>query len=362
MAPAPAPLLTPADAEAAAARLLPADVWDFVRSGAGTERTLTANTTMLDRVSLLPRVLVDVSAVSTAGRLLGSDVPAPMAVAPMAYQRAVHPDGELAAAAGALAAGVPFTVSTFSSVAVEDIAVTGADLWFQLYWLRDRGAVAELVARAEQAGARALMLTVDTPRLGRRLADMRRSFTLPPDVAAAHFSLNAEGVQAGVSALAAQTAALVDPALSWADLDWLRERTSLPLICKGILHPDDAVRAARAGAAAVVVSNHGGRQLDGAAASVTALPAVVTAVRAAVGDKVDVLLDGGVRTGAHLLSALALGADGVLVGRPALWGLALGGATGTARVLGLLRAELEDAMALAGCPDLAAAARLTTIH
>jgi 4-hydroxymandelate oxidase len=355
-----ADLLTPADAEALAAGVLPAAVERFVGGAAGAELTLRANRAAFDRLHLVPRVLTDVSSVSTARSLLGTDSALPVAVAPMAYQKAVHPDGEAAAARAARDAGVPFTACTFSSTPLEDITATGAATWFQLYWLRDRGHTEELLRRAEAARCRALMLTVDTPRMGRRTADMRGAFTLPDGVSAVHFGERPDGVprtaSGGVSAVAAQTAHVVDPSLNWSDLDWLRARTRLPLVLKGVLDPADAERAAACGVDALVVSNHGGRQLDGALPALDALPAVARAVAG----RCEVLLDSGIRSGTDVLKALALGADGVLLGRPVLWGLAAGGHQGVLRVLHLLGEELESALALAGCPDLAAAARLRT--
>lgn len=353
-------MLTPADAEGLAAGVLPAAVERFVGGAAGAGLTLDANRAALDRLHLVPRVLTDVSATGTAHSLLGSPAALPVAVAPMAYQRAVHPDGELATARAARAAGVPFTACTFSSTPVEDIAATGVTTWFQLYWLRDRGHTKELLARAEAAGAQALMLTVDTPYMGRRQADMRAAFTLPEGVSPVHFDRRVSGVpdgpQAGVSAVAAQTAGVVDPSLGWADLDWLRAQSTLPLVLKGILDPEDAARAADLGADGVVVSNHGGRQLDGAVPAIEALPAVTEAVDG----RCHVLFDSGIRSGTDVLKTLALGADGVLLGRPALWGLAAGGEAGVRTVLELLREELANALALAGCPDPSSAARLRT--
>lgn len=355
-------MLTPADAEALAADVLPVGVERFVAGGSGSELTLAANRAAFDRLHLVPRVLADVSETSTTATLLADPAGLPLAVAPMAYQRAVHPDGELAVARAAFAAGVPFTACTFSSTPIECIAATGATVWFQLYWLRDRGHTKKLLARAEAAGARALMLIVDTPYTGRRQADMRGAFTLPEGVSAVHFARDRDGVprgaQDGVSAIAAQTAGVVDPSLSWDDLDWLRDHPRMPLVLKGVLDPADADRAAAHGADGIVVSNHGGRRLDGALPALDALPAVVDAVAG----RSRILLDSGVRTGTNVLKALALGASGVLVGRPVLWGLAAGGEAGVAKVLNLLREELKNAFALAGCPAPTAAARLRTVR
>ncbi|MEH1101131.1 alpha-hydroxy acid oxidase [Micromonospora sp. CPCC 205561] len=340
-----------ADFAALARAVLPADVWDFVEGGSGTETTLAANRRALDRVAVLPRVLRGVPSPRTGTRLLGAPCAMPVAVAPMAYQRLVHPDGETALAAAAGAAGVPYVASTLSSVPIERIAAAGATVWFQLYWLRDRSLVGDLLDRAHAAGCAALMVTVDVPILGRRLRDVRNAFAIPPHVVAANLPAGRDAIAhaatPGVSAVAAHTGAAFAPALSWADLEWLRGRTTLPLVVKGILDPRDAQLAVAAGADAVVVSNHGGRQLDGAPASVTALPEVV----AAVADRCEVLLDSGVRGGTDVLRALALGARGVLVGRPLLWALAAGGRDAARTALALLAGEFGDALALAGCAD-----------
>ncbi|MEV8631149.1 alpha-hydroxy acid oxidase [Streptosporangium sp. NPDC051023] len=350
-----------ADVERLAGERLPPDIWDFVAGGSGDESTQAANRACLDRVCLVPRVLTTAAEGSMAGRLVRSAVAMPVAVAPMAYQRLCHPDGEIAAARAASKAGVPFTVSTLSSVPIEEIAAVAGPLWFQLYWLRDRGLVLDLVARAERAGCEALMVTVDVPIMGRRLRDVRNEFVLPPSVVAANL-VDGTGSAAHVpaprgSAVAAHTGAAFEAALGWDDLAWLREHTDLPVVLKGVLDPRDAVRAAESGVAAVVVSNHGGRQLAGAVPSIVALPPVVEAVAG----RCDVLLDSGIRTGTDVLRALACGAEGVLLGRPMLWGLAADGEAGAGLVLDLLRVELREAMLLAGCADLAAARELSTV-
>ncbi|MEV5156684.1 alpha-hydroxy acid oxidase [Streptomyces werraensis] len=341
----------------AAARLAPA-VWDFIAGGSGAETTLDANRAALDRVSLVPRVLAGVEKADTAARLVGTSAALPLAVAPMAYQRLLHPDGDLATAEGALAAGVPFVVSTISSHTLEEIAKVGAALWFQLYWLRDRGRVTELVRRAEEAGCQALVVTVDVPIMARRLRDLRNGFALPSWIRSANLEPDgptaAHSRRPGESAVAVHTKTAFDATFGWPDLEWLRGQTRLPLVIKGVLDPRDAEQAVRLGADAVVVSNHGGRQLDGALPSITALPQVVEAV----GGRCQVLMDSGVRSGTDVLRALALGADGLLVGRPVLWGLSTAGAAGVAQVLSLLRTELEEALLLAGCADLAAARTL----
>ncbi|WP_250212804.1 alpha-hydroxy acid oxidase [Acrocarpospora catenulata] len=346
------------EAERAAMAALPADAFDFVAGGSGGERTLRANVGAFDRCAVVPRVLRDVSHPDLATVLFGTPASMPVAIAPMAFQGAIHPGGEPALAAAARDAGVPFTAATLSGVPIEEIAATGADTWFQLYWLRDRGVTAELVARADAAGCGVLMLTVDVPAMGRRLRDVRSGFTLPAEVRPANLRAPDDAARTrrtGRSPLAEHAAVTIDPSLDWSAVEWLRARTSARLVLKGVLDPRDARRAADLGVDGLVVSNHGGRQLDGAVASLTAL----AAVREAVGDRCQLLLDGGVRDGGDVLKALALGASGVLLGRPALWGLAAGGRDGAAAVLALLRTELENALALAGCPDLAAAGRLT---
>ncbi|MFJ4671497.1 alpha-hydroxy acid oxidase [Kitasatospora purpeofusca] len=347
-----------ADVERAAAAALPADVWDFVAGGSGAETTLDANRTALDRVFLVPRVLTDVSRCSTEATLLGRPVPMPVAVAPVAYQRLVHPEGESAAARAAKAAGVPFTVSTLSTVPIEDITAIGGTVWFQLYWLRDAARCLELVRRAEDAGCQAIMLTVDVPWMGRRVRDMRNRFALPDHVRAAHVGTGstAHHQHAGGSAVAVHTGRAFSSATTWSSLAALRQRTRLPLVLKGVLAAEDARRAAESGVDAVVVSNHGGRQLDGAVPSIAALPEVA----AAAGDGCEVLFDSGVRSGTDVLRALALGASGVLVGRPLIWGLAAAGEAGARRVLDLLADELRDALGLSGCDGVAAAGRLRT--
>ncbi|MFF4674600.1 alpha-hydroxy acid oxidase [Streptomyces sp. NPDC001279] len=348
------------DLERIASAVLPLSVWDFVSGGSGNEVTLAANRAALERIQLVPRVLTDVSQCSTATTLLGEEASMPVATAPIGYQKLVHPDGELAGARAAMEAGIPFTVGTLSSYPVERIAGMGGVTWFQLYWLRDRVMSYELVRRAEDAGCAALMLTVDVPWMGRRLRDMRNAFVLPDDVEAANFSVGpvsaAHRAIAGGSALAAHTSMTFASSLNWSDLEELRGRTKLPLIVKGLLDPADAARAAECGADAVVVSNHGGRQLDGAVPGIDVLEAVC----AAVSGRCEVLVDGGIRSGVDVLKALALGANGVLLGRPLLWGLAAGGTDGARELLRLLAAELRDALGLAGCANVSEAQWLRT--
>ncbi|MFG2914399.1 alpha-hydroxy acid oxidase [Kitasatospora sp. NPDC048298] len=353
--------LTLHEIEQRAAALLPPAVHDFIAGGSGAEASLAANRAALDELFLVPRVLRDVSVRSTACELLGTPAAAPYAVAPVAYHRLAHPDGELAAARAAAKAGVPFTAATLSSYPIEEITATGATTWFQLYWLRDRGQRLDLVRRAEAAGCTALVLTVDVPWMGRRLRDIRNGFALPPEVTAANLTEAAHSAAHTAvpgSAVAVHTALSFAPTLTWADVEELRGLTDLPLVLKGVLDPEDAARAARSGVDAVVVSNHGGRQLDGAVPAVQLLGEV----RAAVGDHdCRVLVDGGIRSGLDVLRCLALGADAALVGRPVLWGLATAGEAGVSAVLDLLAAELDDALGLAGCASVAEARTLRTV-
>ncbi|MGW4807161.1 alpha-hydroxy acid oxidase [Kitasatospora sp. NPDC004272] len=342
-----------ADFERAARGRLPAELWDFVQGGSGAERTLAANRDAYARRRLRPRTMVDVSATDQGLTLLGSPLSTPVGIAPMAYHRLFHPEGEVATARAAGRAGALMVAGIFASRTLESIAeaATGP-LWLQLYWLRHRDALAAVVERAEAAGYRALVLTVDAPRIGRRLRDARNGFAIPAHVRAVNLdpALMAASHRAdeGSSGLADHAREQFDPTLTWSDLAWLRERSSLPIVLKGILTAEDARLAAEHGVDAVVVSNHGGRQLDGAPASLDALPEVA----AAVPPSLPVLLDGGVRTGTDVALAVALGARAVLIGRPVLWGLAVDGEHGVARVLDLLKAELDDTLALLGRPRL----------
>ncbi|MGW4896044.1 alpha-hydroxy acid oxidase [Kitasatospora sp. NPDC004240] len=343
-----------ADIERSARARLPDEVWDFVQGGSGAERTLAANRAQFDHYALRPRTLVDVSAPDTGLTLLDTPLHLPVGIAPMAYHRLYDPEGETATARAAGRAGALLVAGIFASRTLEDIAAAATGpLWLQLYWLRRRDALAAVVERAEAAGYRALMLTVDAPRIGRRLRDARNGFAIPPHIRAVNLDqdLMAASHRAGhgSSGIADHAREQFDPGLTWADLAWLRERSSLPLVLKGILTAEDARLAAEHGVDAVVVSNHGGRQLDGAPATLSVLPEVV----AAVPPDLPVLLDGGVRTGTDIALAVALGARAVLIGRPVLWGLAAAGEAGVEQVLTLLREELEHTMALLGRPRLA---------
>lgn len=327
---------------------------DYYASGANDELTLDRNRAAFDRTELWYRVLAGVGERDTATEVLGTPLSLPVMVAPTAFHRLAADAGEAATARAASGAGTVMINSTLSTTAVEDVvAAATAPVWFQLYIYRDRAATRALVERAERAGCSALVLTVDAPLLGRRERDVRNRFRLPAGLRIENMlaaGLDELPRDTADSGLAAYFASLLDPALDWSDIDWLCSITRLPVVIKGLVRADDARRAVDHGASAVVVSNHGARQLDTAPATLDALPAVA----AAVGDDLEVLLDGGVRRGTDVLKAIALGARGVLIGRPILWGLAAGGEPGAARVLQLLHAEIDLAMALAGCGSVAA--------
>ncbi len=337
-APALAGLVTLADVEARAAGLLEPGTLGYFAGGAADERTLADNAAAYARRRLVPRVLVDVAEVSTATTVLGTPVALPVLVAPVALQRLAHPDGEVAMARAAAAAGTVFTHSTLATTRPRDV-VTDGPRWFQLYVLSDRGTTRALLDEAIAAGASAVVLTVDAPRAGRRERDLRTGFRIPPEVdvpALAERGLTPQ-----------EFFGLVDERLTWRSLERLAADCPVPVLVKGVAHPADAVLAAEHGAAGVIVSNHGGRQLDGVPATLDLLEPVVQAA----GDRVEVLVDGGVRRGTDVVVALALGARAVLVGRPPLWGLTVGGEAGARHVLALLRDEVELALALLGAPS-----------
>ena len=333
-----------------ARKLLPRDVYDYYAGGSGRERTTRANEKAWRQVWLAPRVLRDVSAVDTTARLLGTEFATPLAVAPTGFHRLAHPDGEVATATGAARAGALFVLSIRSTRRIEDVAdavaAEGGAWWFQVYLMRDRELTAGLVRRAAAAGAAALVLTADTPVVGRK----RRNSA--DGVVSDEAFLTNLGPREDLSA-ADQAADL-----TFADVGWLRDvGGGLPVVVKGVLRGDDAAACQAVGAAAVVVSNHGGRQLDGALPSALALPEVTAAVGGpAAGQGCDVYADGGIRTGEDALAALALGARAVFLGRPALWALACGGADGVRALLAGLTDDLSHALALAGASSLAGAA------
>ena len=320
--------------------------FDYYVSGADDEVTLADNEAAWQRLKLLPKVLRDVSAVDPSTTVLGERIPSPLIVAPTAYHRLAHDEGEAATARGVAAAGTVMCVSTLATVSLEDVAAAApqAPRWFQLYIRKDRSFTADLVSRAKAAGYRALVVTVDLPVFGRRWRDERNNFTLPDGMIMANLDAPAPNVEG--SGLAAYAEEEFDRALTFDDLAWLRDVGGLPVIVKGVLRGDDAAACAAAGASAVIVSNHGARQLDTAAATADALPAVVEAV----GDAAEIYVDGGIRRGTDIVKALALGARAVLVGRPILWGLATGGADGVQAVLEELHSEFVRALTLCGTP------------
>jgi len=333
------------DLECKAREILDPGVYDFFAGGAGEELTLADNVAAWNRLRLRPRVLRDVSRIDTSTTMLGAPVVSPLAVAPMAFQRLADPDGELAAARGATAAGNVMVVATGATVRLEDVAaaVPHGQCWFQLYVLRDRDLTADIVRRAAAAGYHALVLTVDTPVVGVRRRDQRNRFRLPDQIIAENVT-----PMPVTQADKRRPSLDHDPNVTSKDIAWLVEVSGLPVVCKGVLSSDDARLCVAAGAAAVIVSNHGGRQLDTVLSSADALPGIVQAV----GDTAEVYVDGGIRNGSSVLKALALGAQGVFVGRPIIWGLVTGGASGVQTVLDSLRQELATAMTLCGASSV----------
>jgi isopentenyl diphosphate isomerase/L-lactate dehydrogenase-like FMN-dependent dehydrogenase len=332
------------DYERLAEERLDAGAFGYFAGGAGDEWTLGENVAAFGRWHLRPRVLVDVGSVTTETTVVGQDVSMPVLAAPTAFHRLAHPEGELATARGAAAAGTAMCLSTLASVSPAELAAAAptGTRWFQLYWSRDRGFTQELLSAVVEAGFSALVLTVDFPAAGRRERDLRAAFRLPADLPLPNLP-----VGLGKGDFHAALGEVVDPTLTWRDLEWLRSACGLPLLVKGILTAEDALLALEHGAEGLIVSNHGGRQLDGVPASLDALPEVVEAV----GGRAEVLLDGGVRRGTDVAKALALGARAVLVGRAVIWGLAVAGEEGVRSVLDLLRDELALALTLLGCPS-----------
>ena len=353
-------------------RRVPRMFYDYCESGSWTESTLEANETDLQAIKFRQRVAIDVSERSTAMKMLGQDVPMPVALAPTGLTGMQHADGEILAAQAAEAFGVPFTLSTMSICSIEDVAAnTSKPFWFQLYVMRDRNFIRNLVERAKAANCSALMITLDLQIMGQRHKDVRNGLSAPPKLTLGNIMNLAtkpswclgmlgtrrrqfrnivghvEGVK-DMSSLADWTASQFDPRLSWEDVAEIRRMWDGKVILKGILDAEDAKQAVNVGADAIVVSNHGGRQLDGAASSIAALPAIVEAV----GDKTEVWMDGGIRTGQDVLRAVALGARGTLIGRAFLYGLGAGGRAGVTRVLEILHKELDLTMALCGRSNL----------
>lgn len=324
--------------------------YDYIRSGGADEITMRENRLGFERLALAPRVLTDVSQIDTHISLFGAELQAPILLAPIAYQRVFHPEGELATARGASAAGAPFIVSSFTTTAIDEIARnTQQPIWFQLYVQRDRAFTRDMVERAIAQGCKAVCLTVDTPVLGCRYGQLK--FALPEGIECIHVRGLAQKLMAARHKLQGYGIydAFFDPSFNWRDLEWLRSFTSVPLLLKGVLTAEDAARAVDAGVDGIIVSNHGGRNLDTLPPAIEALPRVVEAVQ----NRIPVLMDSGIRRGSDILMALALGARAVLIGRPYAYGLAAAGAEGVERVIRILRQELERAMALAGRRSIA---------
>ncbi|BAL97727.1 alpha-hydroxy acid oxidase [Rubrivivax gelatinosus] len=342
------PPVNAGDYQALAQERLDANAWAYFAGGAGDEITLRDNRAAWEALRLLPRIGTSLAGADTSVELLGRRWPTPLLLAPVAYLRMAHPDGERAAALAAAAQGCGLVLSSQASTRLEDVAALVRDeagrgpLWFQLYRQRDAGLTRELITRAHTAGFEALVLTVDAPVSGARDRERRAGFRLPPGVSA----VNLPPPSAGGGTLLQQAAEHV---LDWAAIEALAAASPLPLLLKGVLHPDDARRALSCGVAGLVVSNHGGRTLDTTVSTAWALPRIADAV----GGALPLLVDGGIRRGTDVVKALALGATAVLLGRPQVWALATAGAPGVAHLLRLLRDELEIALALCGCPGSA---------
>ena len=337
----------------------PCNVWDYERlaeqrlepgafgyfaGGAGDERTLRDNVDAYGRWRLRPRVLTGVERATTETTVLGTEVSSPVLVAPVAFQRMAHPDGELATARAAAKAGTIMVLSTLATSTPAEVAAAAPNgrRWFQLYCFRDPGVTRALIDQARDAGFEALVLTVDAPRLGRRERDLRTGFVIPAEVTVPSY---AAAVGSSVAGTPADMFSQMDATISWRDLERLASDAGLPVLVKGLVTREDALLACEHGAAAIVVSNHGGRQLDDAPATIDALPEVVEAAEG----RIEVLVDGGIRRGTDVVKALALGARAVLSGRAVIWGLAAEGEPGAQRVLELLAEEIELALVLTGC-------------
>ncbi len=339
-----------ADFEPLAKARMSAMAWEYVTAGAGDELTVRWNKEAYQRIRLKPRVLVDVSKLDTRVTLFGQQHAFPILLAPTAAHKLTHAEGELATARGAGATGAAMVLSSFSTVSLEEVsAVAKTPLWFQLYAQTDHGFTRDLVQRAEAGGYRALCLTVDTPVTGARNRETRADVKLPP-------LPNLKGLKLGGSADGMRTGSLeifssvLDAALSWKDIEWLRSFTKIPLLVKGVLNPEDADRAVKSGVAGIMVSNHGGRNLDTVPATIDALPQVADKVAG----RVPVFVDGGIRRGTDVLKALAFGASAVLIGRPYIYGLGAAGEAGVTKVLNILQREFQMAMVLTGRTSIAA--------
>jgi isopentenyl diphosphate isomerase/L-lactate dehydrogenase-like FMN-dependent dehydrogenase len=338
--------------ESKARELLPPAVYDYYAGGANDELTLRENRAAYERITLLPRMLTDSSRRDMGTTALGEPVSMPILIAPTAFQGLAHPEAEVGTVKAAGAAETLMILSTLSTCSVEEVmAVAKGPVWFQLYIFKDRGISASLVRRAEAAGCKAIVFTVDVPTPGRRERDVRNRFKLPDELSVKNLlpaGLQGLPHEAGGSELAPYIASLFDPALTWKDIEWLAGITKLPVLVKGVLRSDDALLAVKKGASGIIVSNHGGRQLDTTEATISVLPQIADAVDGAV----EIYVDGGVRRGTDVLKAIACGARATFIGRPVLWGLASGGESGVRYVLEMMRREFDLAMALSGCSTL----------
>ncbi|HEY7127148.1 MAG TPA: alpha-hydroxy acid oxidase [Ktedonobacterales bacterium] len=344
------------DYEALAQQHMAPAVWDTYAQGSEDEITLQANRSAYAAIRLRPQVLVDVRDCCTATTVLGTPVDLPVMVAPASVHKLAHPEGELATARAARAAGALLVASTLSSCSLEEIAAAAEDspLWFQLYIYRDRSLTQHLLKRVERAGYRAIVLTVDAPYIANRERDRYNNFTLPEGLQFGNFAGRGyrESGASSDTPITWQNRGERE-ILTWEVIPWLRSATSLPILLKGILTAEDAARAVHAGIDGIIVSNHGGRQLDGVLPTIEALPEVVQAVDG----RCEVYVDGGIRRGTDILKALALGARAVLIGRPVIWGLSVNGEAGVRDVFRILQDELTLAMRLAGCPTIASVDR-----
>lgn len=343
--------ITVKDFEKLASEKIDRNAWDYYSSGANDEITLRGNCSAFEKIFLKYRVLVDVSKRDLSTEILGNKISMPLIIAPTAFHKMAHHDGEVATVKAAGRSDTIMILSTLSNSSIEEVASAAAGpVWFQLYVFKDREVTKDLIKRAENAGVNALVLTVDAPLLGQRENDIRNKFDLPPGLEVKNLvNASKENLIAGKdSGLAAYVKENLDASLNWKDIDWIRSVTGLPLILKGISCKEDALLAVSHGSDGIVVSNHGGRQLDTCRATIDVLPEVADAVQG----KTEILLDGGIRRGTDILKALALGAKAVLTGRPVLWGLSFNGEDGVVQILNILRNELDLAMALCGCRDL----------
>jgi 4-hydroxymandelate oxidase len=341
-------LLNVDDYERAARERLEASIYDYIAGGSWDEVTLTENRTAYDKWRLRPRAMVNVEHRDLSVSILGDTLSLLIGIAPSAFHKLMHPDGELATVRAAGAAGTVMCLSIMSTVSLEEVAAAASGpLWLQTYIFRDRSLTIELAARAKAVGYRALVLTVDTPVLGRRERDSRNQFELPAGIEMRNLNLLPAVPGEYESPMVRFIKQQIDPSLTWREVEWFVKTVQMPVFVKGVLHPEDARLAAASGASGIIVSNHGGRQLDGAITTLDALPEIVSAMS---DTNLDVIVDGGIRRGTDVVKALALGAKMVLIGRPVLWGLAVDGEAGARAVLNLLQQEFDTALALIGCP------------